>query len=133
MGVRDGSFNDRPWVLVVEDDADCSEVLATTLGMAGVPVAVAGHGQEAVELLRNARRPPSLILSDVMMPVMDGIAFCRWKAAEPSLRDVPIVFLTASGSAREELQGLPVKGFLTKPFDFEMIAAMAWSFCSTAD
>ncbi|TXN23008.1 hybrid sensor histidine kinase/response regulator [Methylobacterium thuringiense] len=94
---RDGS------VLLVDDDADARERLRRTLTREGWQVREAENGSVALERLDEAR--PSLILLDLMMPVMDGFAFLRALRGRPD-GDVPVVVLTAKEITREEKASL---------------------------
>jgi CheY-like chemotaxis protein len=101
-------------VLVVEDDRDVRESLVAVLEDAGYPVISAADGRAALDLLRAGPRP-SVILLDLMMPVMDGFEFRAEQVRDPSLADVPVVVFTA-GWYPVELGGrLQVDGYLTKP------------------
>jgi CheY-like chemotaxis protein len=82
-------------LLLVEDDADIRDVLANALARSGYRVLVAGNGREAIERLAAAADTPDLILLDWMMPVMSGLEFISYQATDPSLRDVPVIVLSA--------------------------------------
>ncbi len=103
-------------VLVVEDDAAIRTLIASGLKKAGLDVAVAADGQEGLEAVRAA--PPDLILSDWMMPRMDGVAFCQEVKADPALRGIFFVLLTAKTQVQDKIQGLSLGAddYLTKPF-----------------
>ena len=83
----------RP-VLVVEDDEGTREMLRYLVESAGYPVATASNGREALEQLRNGLIP-SLILLDLMMPVMDGCEFDHALARDLQLSSIPTVVVTA--------------------------------------
>ncbi|RYZ35380.1 MAG: response regulator [Myxococcaceae bacterium] len=100
----------RP-VLVVEDDDDVRAAIAEILEAEGHEVVVAAHGQEALEELVHLP-PPSLILLDLMMPVMGGVEFLRHLRVDwPRLKAVPVLVLTAV--ATEAPSG--TQGLLRKP------------------
>jgi len=80
----------------VEDDAAVRGALQDALSDDGFEVATAENGRAALELLRAGRRP-SAILLDLMMPVMDGWDFRQEQLNDPSLKDIPVVVLTAAG------------------------------------
>jgi CheY-like chemotaxis protein len=94
-----------PAVLLAEDNSINAELLAMTARRLGVEVTHAVNGQEAVELAQRARdedRPFSLVLMDVMMPVMDGIKATRaLRLAGFSVEELPIVAVTAAASSVE--------------------------------
>jgi CheY-like chemotaxis protein len=82
-------------VLVVDDDGDIREGISAALADAGYAVAEAADGAEALAVLDRIGRP-SLILLDLMMPVMDGYDFLRALADRGDLRGVPVCVMTAS-------------------------------------
>lgn len=105
----------RARILVVEDNRELRELLATTLELAGFQVWTAPHGKAALALLKSI--VPDLILSDIQMPVMDGLDFCRAVRQDPHLSAIPFIFLTSAGSQEEILRGkaLGVEDYLVKP------------------
>ena len=112
------------YVLVVEDSEDARAILSMSLDMAGIPVRTAENGHDAKMILEDSD-PPFLILSDVMMPVMDGVELCRWKAGVPRLRDVPIILLTAYPGALELLKDVPVQACIAKPYTPDVVVKLA--------
>src|SRR5206468_4699153 len=107
-------------ILVVEDDPRLAATLDRVLAAEAYDVEVAGDGNEA---LRRARaRPFDLVVLDVMLPGLDGIAVCkRLRAAGP----VPILRLTALGGTEERVRGLDsgADDYLVKPFAYEELLA----------
>jgi CheY-like chemotaxis protein len=103
-------------ILLVEDDDEIAEAILLILAQAGYEAVRAGNGQEALELV--AQRMPALILLDMLMPVMDGWAFCREFRARygPS---TPIVVVTAAERAHQRPQEIGADGWLSKPFDIQ--------------
>ena len=106
-------------ILVVEDSPTQAERLSLVLEADGHRVEVARTGREGLQRIRLA--PPDLIISDVVMPEMDGYAFCRAVKASEATRRVPFVFLTERNTALDILQGLEcgADNFITKPFEDE--------------
>ena len=103
-------------ILVVEDELDLLEVTRFALECEGFGVETARNGQEALELLRAGARP-GLVLLDLMMPVMNGWELLDEIARTPSLQGIPIVVLTAAGSA-----GVPgAAAVLRKPLDLGLL------------
>jgi len=90
--------------LVVEDDPDTSRLLATTLSEHGVSVRTAKHGREALNHLVDF--VPSVILLDIMMPVMDGFELLEHLQRDPVWKHVPVVILTAKVLEPEEMSRL---------------------------
>ena len=87
----------------------------------------ASNGRHA--LLRLNETHPALILLDLMMPVMDGVEFRRQQRAQPRLRDIPVICLSARHDARETAADLDFAGFLSKPFDLESVVAAVRQLC----
>jgi CheY-like chemotaxis protein len=107
-----------PLVLVVDDDPDILEAICDILDSEGYRVTRARHGAEALERLQAER--PSLILLDLMMPVMDGLAFAnalRERRLDP---EIPIVVISADGNP-QKAASIGARGFLAKPFDIEAL------------
>ena len=103
-------------ILIAEDERDIRDLVAFTLRFAGHEVVVATNGEEAVETALQAN--PDLILMDVRMPRMTGYEACKVMKANPELKDIPVVFLTARGQESEIQQGLDAgaEEYLLKPF-----------------
>jgi CheY-like chemotaxis protein len=82
-------------ILIVDDDLDIREALSDTLEDRGFAVITAANGLEALKLLRAMNVPPSVILLDLMMPVMDGYAFVNEQQNDPALARIPVAIITA--------------------------------------
>jgi len=108
-------------LLVVEDEPNIRELLATSLRFAGFEVHVAADG--ATALKQASTHHPDLVVLDVMLPDMDGFTVTR-KLRE-SGRILPIVFVTARDSVEDKVKGLTVGGddYVTKPFSLAEIVA----------
>jgi len=106
----------RARVLVVEDDPGLCRFLGEQLGDTR-EVRTALRGEEALRLLRSW--PAEAIVSDVVMPGIDGFALCRILKADPMTRNIPVVLLTARGAREDQLTGLGAGAddYLVKPFD----------------
>lgn len=102
-------------VLVADDEPNIVKIMEFELKKSGYQVATAFDGQEALELIKN--NPPDLILSDIMMPNMDGYELCREVKKDPSLRGIPFIFLTAKTGLENRIQGyvLGATKYITKP------------------
>lgn len=111
-----------PSVLVVEDNPAMLEFLRELLGRE-YSVRCATHAPAALEVLRAWR--PDIILSDVMMPGPDGIAFCRTLKRDESLCRIPLILLTARASVESKIVGLEAGAddYVTKPFHPEELKA----------
>ena len=103
-------------ILIAEDEPDIRELVLFMLRFAGYEVVAATNGEEAVQTA--LREKPDLILLDVRMPRMTGYDACRLMKANPDLRDVPVVFLSAKGQESEIQSGLEAgaEEYLLKPF-----------------
>ena len=108
-------------LLVVEDEPNIRELLATSLRFAGFEVHVAADG--ATALKQAAEHEPDLVVLDVMLPDMDGFTVTR--KLRGSGRLLPIVFVTARDSLEDKIKGLTVGGddYVTKPFSLEEVIA----------
>jgi CheY-like chemotaxis protein len=85
----------KPQVLIVDDDLDIRETLADVLEDRGFATITASNGLEALQLLRRIAAPPSVILLDLMMPVMDGYGFLEERKKDPTLSSIPVAIITA--------------------------------------
>ena len=110
-------------VLVVDDDDRIRKLVTTALRRAGYEIAVAASGKEAIERLAEAT--PDLIVSDVMMPELDGFGLLTYLRADPTLRTIPVIMLTAKGTTDDVVHGLDLGAddYLAKPFDMSELLA----------
>ena len=110
-------------ILIAEDERDIRDLVAFTLRFAGHEVFAASNGEEAVEMAPNVN--PDLILMDVRMPRMTGYEACKAMKANPDLKDIPVVFLSAKGQETERQQGLDAgaEEYLLKPFAPDQVTA----------
>jgi len=111
-----------PLLLLVEDNLDLAQYLQTLLH-ATYRVQHAFHGKEGLSLALESL--PDLVLSDVMMPVMDGFTFCQTLKDDFRTSHIPVVMLTARATVEDKVQGLRcgVDAWLTKPFDQQELSA----------
>lgn len=101
-------------VLLVEDDADVREALASALGACGYTVTTACNGRDAIDHLARSDAQPSLIVLDWMMPVMNGLDFLTHQAANPRMRSTPVLILSAVDRVHS-FSGAAVAAVMTKP------------------
>ena len=108
-------------LLIVEDEPNIRELLATSLQFAGFEVVTAGDGAAAIKAATE--HDPDLVVLDVMLPDMDGFTVTR--RIRDSGRRAPIVFVTARDSIDDKIKGLTVGGddYVTKPFSLEEVIA----------
>ncbi len=107
----------RSTILIVDDDTAGREVLVSILEADGYDLAMAENGYQAIEVAKAIL--PDIILLDVMMPGMDGFETCRRIRSDPSIAEVPILFLTALDDRQSLLSGLDAGAddFISKPPD----------------
>jgi DNA-binding response OmpR family regulator len=105
-----------PHILIADDEEDVLLLCRVNLEFEGFTVTEAANGQEALNLARQIR--PDLVLLDVMMPVKDGWECLAELKADPQLKDVPVVMLTAKVQEEHQLRGLAsgAADYITKPF-----------------
>ena len=113
-------------ILVVEDNEDVREMMAVTLELEGHRVRTAVNGRDALEKLRTEEKP-SLILLDLMMPVMDGWQFRSVIAEDPQLKDVPVVVVSAATG--ELATKAPADAYVPKPIDMDELLTVVCEFC----
>ncbi|WP_419731188.1 response regulator [Lichenicola sp.] len=104
-------------VMTVDDSRTIREMVAFTLRRAGFDVSEAADGFKALEALKIT--PTDVIITDLNMPNMDGVALIRALRADPKWRTVPILMLTTESDDRKKLAGKAAgaTGWLVKPFD----------------
>ncbi|MGA9996807.1 MAG: response regulator transcription factor [Pyrinomonadaceae bacterium] len=113
-------MNDKPRILVVDDEPQLTRVLRTGLKARGYDVRVAADGITALETFSDWR--PELVITDLAMPNMDGLELCR------RLRDisqVPIIVLSAKGEEKTKVEALDIGAddYVTKPFGIDELLA----------
>lgn len=107
-------------ILVVEDVPNILDFLDVTLRFKGYPVVKARNGQEALEIIQ--KEPPALVITDILMPKMDGYSLVYKLRTNQETRSIPIVFLSATYVTPEDKQfalSLGAVRFLEKPVDTE--------------
>ncbi len=107
-------------LLIVEDIPNILEFLDVTLRFKGYQVITARNGQEALEALKQTR--PALIITDILMPKMDGFSLAYHLRTSPETRDIPVVFLSATYIAPEDktfAMAIGATRFIEKPVDTE--------------
>jgi CheY-like chemotaxis protein len=109
-------MSERQTILVVEDDEDLRRLFRTALILAGFDVLEAGDGLEA--LLRIDQSPPDLVVLDIVLPRLSGIAVQQEIAAQAVTRQIPIVVITGSNLEPDAMQ---VACFLRKPVSPEQL------------
>jgi two-component system chemotaxis response regulator CheY len=111
-------------VLIIDDSNTMRKIVTRSLRQAGLDfdtILEAGDGQAALDVL--AGETVDIILSDINMPVMDGIEFLRQKQADPKIKDIPVVMITteAGSDILDEAKSLGAAGSIKKPFTPDQI------------
>ena len=116
-------------ILIVDDDADVREAMSELLTHEGFDVSVAGDGERALKALRQAGKMPSLILLDLMMPVMNGWQFRQAQLQDPRLAEVPVIILTAAATTESNVSHLHPTAFLRKPVAVDKLLSLVVGLC----
>lgn len=108
-------MSDKQTILVVDDEQDLLDLIEYNLKKEGFDVLKAEDGLEGIEMARKYH--PNLVLLDIMMPKMDGFEVVERMRDDPKLKHIPIIFLTARGDEKTEVEGLDKGGddYITKP------------------
>jgi two-component system alkaline phosphatase synthesis response regulator PhoP len=112
-------------ILIIEDDPDIAENLKFNLDREGFRAVVAESGELGLKLALDEKKPPSLILLDVMLPGISGLELCRRLRREPVTEKTPIILLTAKATEKDKLTGLDTGAddYITKPFGVKEVIA----------
>ncbi|PRY88549.1 hybrid sensor histidine kinase/response regulator transcription factor [Mongoliibacter ruber] len=112
----------KPIVLIVEDYPDMVDYLSIHL-KEDYHLVIAHNGQEALEKIKSFL--PEVIISDIMMPVMDGLTLCKKIKENPKTSHIGMILLTAKSLTSQKIEGIKTgaDAYLTKPFDLELLKA----------
>ena len=108
------------YILIVEDVPDILRLLEETLKFKGYRAVTAYNGQEALEKIQHER--PALVITDIMMPKLDGFGLVHRLRINPETREIPVIFLTATYVALEDKAfalNIGATRFIEKPVNFE--------------
>lgn len=108
-------------ILLVDDEFSGTEVLALILRDEGYEVTAAGDGRRALALLHQAR--PDLLVTDFMMPGMNGVELARAVRSEPAYAHLPVLLISGAPAPLALRHGRDFDAFLRKPFDMEQFLA----------
>ena len=121
-------------VLIVEDDPDTREMLATLLATEGFYAVSAEDGLEALHVLRTVRHRapevPCLVLLDLMMPRLGGGEFRRAQLGDPTVANVPVAVLSGAVDIEQSAQALGAVASVTKPIDVEQLMNIVRRYCT---
>ena len=114
--------NPRPRILIVDDVPSNVLILSQSLGR-DYEILTASSGEDALKILFEVK--PDLLLLDIMMPDMDGYEVCRRVRMDKSIRNIPVIFLTAKGDEEDETRGLEIGAvdYIVKPFSIAVVRA----------
>ena len=116
------NFDTTPYsILVVDDNSDLTDFLKKSLGEYFKRIVIAADGVEALQLIKS--HTPDIIVSDVMMPRMNGYELCKNIKEDITISHIPIILLTARDDKQSQLSGYKngADAYLTKPFEIEML------------
>jgi two-component system sensor histidine kinase/response regulator len=108
-------------ILIVEDSPTQAERLRRLIQSIGYRVRVASNGQRALNLIRE--RKPHLVVSDIIMPELNGYDLCRALKADPALREIPVILVTALNDSKDIIRGIEcgADNFIRKPYSEEYL------------
>ena len=110
-------------VMIVDDTRPNVLVLQQALNSIGYNISVAFDGEMALDLIPKTK--PDLILLDVMMPGANGFEVCKLLKKDPTVKDIPVIFITAMGMPKDVLEGFEAGAvdYITKPFNLQEVCA----------
>jgi len=116
-------MKDNNYILIVEDSRTQARQLESILKQIGYPVSIAYNGKEALSFAK--RQKPTVVISDILMPEMDGYQLCKLMKIDEKLKDIPIVLLTQLSDPKEIIRGLEcgADDFIIKPYNEELLLA----------
>lgn len=122
------SVAEQASILVVEDDFEIRNVLTEILTEEGYRVSAAANGREALDRLQQSDLP-SLILLDLMMPVMDGWLFRSLQLSNPRLASIPVIIISADAGAEQKAMSLSPVQVLGKPIQLDRLLEIVRRAC----
>lgn len=114
----------QDYLLIVEDDPDILKLLDATLTFRGYRVITAQNGKDGLEAIRA--KHPAIVITDIMMPTLDGFGLVHRIRINPETREIPVVFITATYVTREDRDfalSIGATRFIQKPVDLEKFLA----------
>lgn len=102
-------------ILIVEDSLDLQHLLGRLFQRAGYTLSQAYDGRQALDMLNTMNERPSLILLDIMMPIMDGIEFRHIQKNDPELSKIPVIVMTADSDPEHRAQQMSAAHYFEKP------------------
>ena len=114
-------MNQKPKVLIVDDEPFNVDYLEQRLEDLNCQIITASDGKEALDKIK--REEPDLVLLDLMMPILDGFAVLSEVKADPVLRDIPIIIISADSDSKSIVRGIKqgADDYLTKPVNADLL------------
>lgn len=109
-----------PYVLLIDDDFDITEAIKSILTEEGYQTYSVSNGKEGFDFLNQATQLPSLILLDIMMPVMNGYEFRKEQLESKRFKNIPTIVFSAAGKFEDE-NSLQFTEAIKKPLDLEKL------------
>ena len=106
-------------ILVIDDEEEIANAAKRMLERSGFSVHTANNGKQGMDLVSQSR--PDVIITDIIMPIMDGYEFFKKLKNENRTCDIPVIILTARPNMEDSFRALGVQGFVTKPFTSESL------------
>jgi len=119
-------------ILIVEDDPDVRDALVVLLEQEGYATESVSDGHEALVRLRESS-PPSLVLLDLMLPVMDGFEFRVQQLQDPTVAGIPVIVFSGGGDLTRKVESLRVDACLAKPLDLQALLELVAGRVGRAD
>ena len=117
------------WILVVDDEYVLVEMIASLIEDLGLQTLTAANGDEALHYLLNSAQQPALVISDVMMPGMNGIELTDKVKQHPGLSKVPVILMSAAG---KPLLPNIADAFIHKPFHMDAFTELIRQYATAA-
>jgi DNA-binding response OmpR family regulator len=108
-------------ILIVEDDEAIRQALKELLETEDFEVLTAENGEDALLILERTKNLPSLIVADLMMPVLDGFKFCSILNESHNLKKIPIIIMSADGHVKQKQDATQAVAYLKKPVDIDEV------------
>lgn len=117
-------------IVAVDDDAEVRDLMERFLSRKGFYIHTAASADEGIEMAERIK--PDIIITDIMMPVKDGVSFIKEAKRNPVLTNIPIIVLTIAGE-RETCMSLGVSGYLNKPVDWNVLLDIIRQTCRRSE
>jgi CheY-like chemotaxis protein len=115
--------------LVVEDDPELLQAISEAIEAEGYEVRRARHGLDALGQLRSGRKPPDVILLDLMMPIMNGWQFRHAQRQDAELAHIPVVVVSAKSDSAQHAAWLEADDYIQKPIALDRLLESIQKFC----